>query len=456
MLKTLFSSRIVPEKAFVLLGLIFGILFLLITPPSQVPDEQSHLYRAFQISELQIIAIREKKQIGGPLPANLVDTAQRVSEGVSGHPQMKQKPEEIFSRLNLPLESKKRIFGYFPNTSLYSPIPYLPQAFGIALGKLIGVSPIILMYMGRIANLLVWIFLVYFSIKIVPGIKWLLFLLALTPMSLFQASSLSADAFTNGISFLFLSTILYHALDKHTNIKVANIYLIYLISVLLSLSKIAYFPLIFTYLLIPKNKLGNTKRYLQIFALLIVLNFGAIAIWSLATKHLYIPLLPGVAPTEQVLFIINHPLKYIQIVINTILRYGWLNIREFIGVLGWLDTLMPKFQYYLYLIILFIVALTNKSQEIIIHNWQKIIIFIIFVVNLVLLMTMLYMSWTSVGANLIKGVQGRYLIAFFPLFFILFYNHKISLNAGKFSVLITGYSLFSLVLTTIVLRYRYW
>jgi hypothetical protein len=43
---------------FLLLGAFFGILFLLVTPPLQSPDEQEHFFRSYQVSEGQWTAQR--------------------------------------------------------------------------------------------------------------------------------------------------------------------------------------------------------------------------------------------------------------------------------------------------------------------------------------------------------------------------------------------------------------
>jgi len=45
-----------PEKVFLIVGILFGTLFLLITPPFQVPDEPNHFSRAFHVSELCLLA----------------------------------------------------------------------------------------------------------------------------------------------------------------------------------------------------------------------------------------------------------------------------------------------------------------------------------------------------------------------------------------------------------------
>src|SRR5262245_49371142 len=45
------TINLTPENAFALMALPFGLMFLLLTPPFQVPDEAQHFYRAFHLSE---------------------------------------------------------------------------------------------------------------------------------------------------------------------------------------------------------------------------------------------------------------------------------------------------------------------------------------------------------------------------------------------------------------------
>ena len=97
-----------------------------------------------------------------------------------------------------PLNPSARKFVRFPNTALYSPLVYLPQSIGMAVGRLLGVSAPTLCLFGRICNLLAWVTLVFLAIRvtlvflairITPVYKWLFFVLALMPMSLFIATS---------------------------------------------------------------------------------------------------------------------------------------------------------------------------------------------------------------------------------------------------------------------------
>ncbi len=447
-----------PENAIVVIGIIFGILFIIITPPFQVPDEYNHFYRSFQVSELRVVAEVHQHTTGGFLPESLVTTARKVSDGIPAHPEIKQNIEDIFSVLDLPLESSSRVFVDFSNTSLYSPIPYLPQAIGIALGRIIGMSPILLMYMGRSLNLFTWIFLIYLSIKTSPFFKWSLFLLALSPMSLFLASSLSADAVTNGLSFLLISVFLNYAFEQKKMINKVDIFIIFFISILLALSKLVYFPLVFLFLLIPVKKLGGRKKYFTIFTLLVLISVAAFVLWWLLSikDKAQIPPIPNVSLREQLLFILTNPLNYIQIVLKTIAVYGYTKTEEFIGKLGWLDTHLPRFHFQLYLFMLVIVSFVSKQKNIIMAFQQRIIILTTLLLNAMFIITILYLACTPVAWNTVECLQGRYFIPLSPLLFLLFYNSKINLNISKLSIFIIAYSIFSLSLTASVLLQRYY
>lgn len=486
-----------PQKAFVTIGLIFGILFLLITPPFQAADEYNHYYRAFQISEGQIIAQKYQNQVGGFLPKSLVTTTERVSVGIPFNPEGKQKPEKIFSLFNFPLESNNRVFVAFPNTAVYSPIPYLPQIIGITFARIIGLSPILLMYVGRICNLLVWLVLGYLAIKITPICKWTFFLLALTPMSLFQAASLSADAVTNGVAFLLIAVFLQSALEPrlapwYKEVEPPNssspaepgsekveaqpgsqkveaepgsekkvvtgtqIFIIFLLSVLLALAKQAYFPLVGLFLLIPVRKIGNKKKYATVFALLFLASVLAIFTWSFFSKSTYTTLVPNVAPGKQIHFILNHPFDLVGVILRTFFKDGIEYISQFVGKLGWLDTKLPPLFILSYLIMLVFVSLVNHRRDILISKRQKRILIFTLILNIILIASILYISWTPVGKDRILGLQGRYFIPIAPLLFLSLYNSRFQVKGKNIGMIIALYSIFSATLTVTVLLKRYY
>src|SRR5262245_31241124 len=64
-----------PEVAFWRLGLVFGLLFLVITPPVQVSDEPVHFYRAYYLASGKLRAVRIGDMgVGAELPRSISAT----------------------------------------------------------------------------------------------------------------------------------------------------------------------------------------------------------------------------------------------------------------------------------------------------------------------------------------------------------------------------------------------
>lgn len=448
-----------PENALIIIGIALGILCLTITPPFQVADEYMHFYRSFCLSEGQVWNKRVENQVGCFLPQSILTTSTSVSSGIPFNPKGKQNIRDIFSLIRLPVESEKRVFVNFVNVAVYPPIPYIPQAFGIFIGRLLGFSPLLIMYLGRLFNMATFMALVYLCIKRLPTFKWTLFLLALTPMSLSQASSLSADCITNAISFFLIGTFFRCAMKEEDKLNKSELILIVILSFLLALCKSAYLPIISLFLIIPVHKLGTLKRYLTFFLFLIIFSMAATLTWFYTIRYMSdfsLNASVGASSSKQLLFVINNPLNFVLATFK-LWQIQWDQIiSQFVGKLGWLDTELPGFYICLHLAILFFVSLVNNHTKIVVSFPQKIIIFSAMISSITLVSLLLYLSWTSVGAEILAGWQGRYLIPISPLFFMLLYNNKISLAERKISLPIVCYSLFSGALTIAVLVNRYY
>lgn len=463
-----------PEKIFIVIAVTFGLLFALIIAPFHAEAEHQHFYRSYQISEGKIIADKQIVDcyghqfetylasttcVGGMLPKSILTTA-KITAGIQIRqtPLKKQNIKDVIALLNLPLDSNNRIFIRFPNASLYFPLPYFPQALGMAIGRIFNFSPLVLLYLGRIVNLLIWLLLVYLAIKITPIYKWLLVLLALTPMSLYQAASLSADALTNGLAFLLIAFIFKSAF-KQQQITKLNLLVIVLLSLLLSLSKLAYWSIIFLFLVIPVKNFARKRQYFLTFIGVSVLSLAAVISWLIITQHLNVPLrldAPNVSTGERFIYIVNHPWKLLFLIGNTLYVYGLNYLEQFIGGLGWGETKLPLWHVVSYGLVLVGVALYSHQKDVFVSPQQKLVSLIVAVVNIGLIFTLLYLTWTSLDSNVIHGIQGRYFIPVAPLLFLLFYNQKIKVNFKNASPATACYLLFSQTLTVAVLLNRYW
>jgi uncharacterized membrane protein len=457
------------EKIFTIAASIFGCLLILITPPFQGADEYLHFYRAFQISEGQFIPQRQNGDchgysrnftdtlcLGGMLPESLLTTVRNVSPiDLRFHPDRKQNPHAILALLDLPLAPTDRLFLKFNTTGLHAPIPYLPQAIGIALGRIFHLSPLGLMYAGRLANLGTWIFASFWAIRWFPSQKLSLFLLCLMPMSMFQAASLSADVMTNSLAILLVSIVVKLKAGSRTPIaKITGLGII-AIALLLSVSKLAYFPLLALLFLVPPRQFkGNFRYSVSLFVAFTISAIAAIA-WSSIVKQIYVPLAADILPDRQLAFIFDRPLRFSSILGQTFYQEGLSYLQQFIGVLGWFDTPLPTWHVLSYWGILLATSLYSVPSKLALSVRQKWGILLLLILNAIGLCTLAYL-WNPVGAKTVGGLQGRYFIPFALPFILLFYhpNFKDKLNRIRTGVIC--YSILSAIVTLFVVWNRYY
>ena len=130
------------------------------------------------------------------------------------HPETKTTVDAILAAFSVPLDRSMRQFVGFENTTVQTPISYLPQSLGMRLGKALDLGPLTLLYLGRGANLIASLLVILLAIRAAPVFKWVFVLIALMPMAVFEMASVSADAFTNAIALLFTAMILRLALTE--------------------------------------------------------------------------------------------------------------------------------------------------------------------------------------------------------------------------------------------------
>jgi len=408
------------DIAFVALCLVFGLVFVALTPPFETPDEPNHFYRAYQIAGGQLIAERRGAQAGGVIPANLVKTVDAVIDDIPFHPENKQDLANVRSAFSLPLNPEDSLFVDFPNTAVYSFVPYVPQVLGISLGKALGLPPIWLMYLGRFTNLLVAALMIGGAIRLTPLFKGVFFLIGLIPMSLYLLASLSPDALTVGLAFVLIALVLRIAYHPDVRLNAANLAALLGIIALLAACKNAYFSLAFLFFLIPARKAASPRSYLLSGLLAVTTSVLSFLVWTQVAANVYVPFYRGgfesFRAAEQ--FILQHPLPYARMLVQNLLDYAFYYIHSFVGILGWLDTRLPVLFVVLYLGVLLAVAVFEGDKDVAVETWQKLIILAIVVGTVVLILTSQFFTWTRWNAWAINAVQGRYFIPIAPLVFL--------------------------------------
>jgi len=246
-------------------------------------------------------------------------------------------------------------------------------------------------------------------------------------MSVYQSASLSADAVTNGLSFLVFSCLVREADSENevTDLK-RFLWFLCIISVPLILSKNAYFIIpIVLYFLISPARFCSMKKYFLAAALYLASCAAFLVSWSLVVKRLYVPL-NGSSPVDQIAFIFSDPLGYIGIIINNISIQG-LSAVQTLGRMGWLSPQVRKLYLDVYLGIIAFVAFFEGGKESFMHPWRRLVFLSLVILGIADISTVLYLTWNLPGSSFIYGWSGRYLIPFLPSFYILFSNSRFGL-----------------------------
>jgi uncharacterized membrane protein len=448
------SAHLTPRRVFLPLAWIFGTLFAVITPPFQVPDEFMQFYRAYQVSEGRLTAYRHGEEIGGYLPASLKEFSDRVWGDKPFDPDTKANVHDIWAAHTIPLRPGDRVFFVFGNVSWHSPMNYFPQAAAIALARQFGVGPMWLFYAGRLGNLLSWSLLVYFAVRLIPILDWTAALLALTPMSLAQAASLSADATVNGVCFLFVAAAMRCALGEGPIPRIQLIGLTVL-GAAVALAKTAYLPLSILFLLIPSTRFASRRRYWLTFALFTLICVATMAAWSLCTFGFSSYSMPDVSPQRQAIYMLHHPLRILHMELGMLLAVPFIS--SLIGQLGWHEIKLSLPCVIAYWIVLLWTTRIGGWPNLRITVRQRAILAAAVCGCWLAVFSLVYLTFTKVGEHSITGLQGRYMIPATLPFFLMLYPGPRPRRVHPGAVLTVFSAAFSVyALVVLVRRFYLW
>jgi uncharacterized membrane protein len=203
--------QITPEKFFVFIAVLVGSLLVFLTPPMAVPDENTHFMNAYAVSKGDFFADVEDGQIGVWMPQVYVDFISNYNKKFTSGLEEKQNFAQYYLDSWLRQDMGKSVF-YVTALRKINPVGYLVSGFGMAIGRtFINLCsadmclPYNILLFGRIFNLMFYIIVTYYAIKITPIFKRTMLLLSLMPMSIYLAASVSYDAVIIPISFLFFA-----------------------------------------------------------------------------------------------------------------------------------------------------------------------------------------------------------------------------------------------------------
>jgi uncharacterized membrane protein len=421
-----------PGPLLLLLGLVFGLLFCAASVPFMVPDEFAHFYRAYQISETHWLSeMSSTYAVGGELPASFIRLDERFQWMIL-KPSSRVQASELMRLLRTPLHPEEKAFFSFKNTALYSPVGYLPQALGMLAGRLFGASALGIFYLGRVFNLLVWLGLTWAAIRSMPVLKWALLTLALMPMTVSQAASLSVDGILNGLCFLFIARIARAAWDEATCIDWREIGLWVIMLTLITQCKSAYLVLGVLVLMVPPHKFGSWQR--QMLKLGLVVGIATLSyigwVQALAGQGITMAMTEEFDPGLQTQMIRTDPAAFGYLLLETFQRMALPLVVSAIGYFGWLNQPQPPAVYPLYIAFAFFLTLFDHHYPAVrVTAWQRLVSAGVVAAGMVAVAMAIYVIGNPVNYGKIEGIQGRYFIPMGILLSIIISNRALRVPA---------------------------
>lgn len=442
-------------------------------PLGSTPDEAVHFYRAFQVGEGHALSITKDSQTGGNVPWQIQSDIATSFEVVWNKQTFPF--QNIVSKLggkNIDFNNKQ--FVKFPTSAVYSPTAYIPQAVGINIARIIYPTTGFMVLLAKLINLAVFILLVWWAIKIAKHQRWVYVCLALFPIIIQQATSLSTDVITTGGLFIFIATIHNIFIDKQP-IDKKTVWQLLLSALLVVFSKPTNIVVLLPLLFIPVSTTRGWQKKIK-FVLLIGLScllasVGWYALIKARSYNLDIRNDPSVNMASQLRFSLSHPTTLIKTLLKTFVinrsrgQGDMVYMSDFITLsshsfMSWFFYRLPLWSVFIGYGSLVLALLHNSTNKIKQNMANKrlllpaVVGLLTFIISMVSIAGVLYLMWTPVGNDMVLGIQGRYIIGFIPLLIPLgMYLQKYMKVVAKESVIgivIFSGSLINLLAITLV------
>lgn len=393
----LYIMRNIRMEIFCFICIIFlGGMSALVQPILNIPDEAAHFARAERVSEGKMF----------------VDPAVQKFETIRSVIEMEESLSIPITKSELKNKDINYETEYVDHVAASNlSFLYFPQAIGIIIAKVLKMNAIWMLWLARLSNLLVYAFLIAIGLKITPRLKYLLFAISISPMSIQQAASCSVDAMINGITILYIAFFLYLYNKKYINKKETLMF--YILSILVVLAKVTNICIAGLILLLPlemneKKKKSYFIKGIGVFGICVIAIVYYLHTLDFATNLSQVDYITqmNVNGEEQIKYIMNNFSHWFRMFIAAMINQVYISVVQ-LSTFGWLSYGYPI----LIVAMPFIYGkICFQEQGMDFSKFEKFLITLMVLGSYGLTCLALYIGWTSVGSESIEGVQGRYFI----------------------------------------------
>lgn len=418
---------------FLLVAGVFGAVWSVLTPPFWGHDEITQFGRAYQVAHGGFLPekIHDDRgpAWGGDIPVSIDALMSYAFHNYNDHsdePEPMVVDPNAYDQLAAAAVSDETKQLWFTNTAAYSPIPYLPQAAGIRIAEAFGLSVGGMALATRWAGLLAYLMIVGFALRTLRGhrVQWLAFTVAVLPIALFQAGTVTADTVTNALALL-VSALVVKGLFLGERLSKPETVAALAATVLLPVCKPTYVLIAMLTVLIPARRLGfgDGERVAAWQRVLpwATAGLGAVsfAVWmkiaaptgdgmSLMRKEEH---WGTVRPGDQLHGIVTDPFHFLRVFGDSIARRDQHWFTQFFGELGFSYVEVPALTI-LAALLAFGMSLgaAERFSPGGADRKRTWLVLLTIAASVAMIYVTLYMSFTPVGYFIIDGVQGRYFV----------------------------------------------
>lgn len=385
-------------KGFFLFIILTGGILVFIQPILMTPDEGTHFIRAEITSRGELI----------------IDPTDKNYETIQSELEINHETGKTYNNSFL---KGKKIDNSIINTDHIAAgnlfFLYIPQTIGIILAKLLNLNAIWMLWLARLLNLVCYGCIVAFSIKIAPKLKWVIGGVAVLPLSIQQAASCSPDAIINGSVLLLISYFIFLYEKEELTWKEYVVFL--LLGIITTLSKVTNIFFCGLVLILPAMSNYSKKKTVACKLIFLILFITVGISYFLYSSSFQTPESVklfleesslNVNSSQQISFILNNFSSWVIMFGKTIINDFTYHITELncFGRLEYSYSILDIFT------LLTFGKLCFQEDGVRLSYINKFLVFLMIIGNYFFISLAMYLTWTSVGANSITGVQGRYLI----------------------------------------------
>ncbi len=318
---------------------------------------------------------------------------------------------------------------------------YYPMAVGFWIGRTLNLGFSETMALAKFGNLLFYIFVVFFAIRLAGKYKNIVALIALLPNNVFLASALTYDAVLTAFLLLGMVLIINEILEPERKLTWQNTLLILLSFAMGCQSKPIYIVMALLMLFFGKDKFHNR---LQEF----VLKAAVLVVAGLMIYNIFAPTPSagsdyylvgnfdyagdkrnlGTSVTGQIAYVLGNPFTYALLLLRSMaeMTTGYLLGGTRFFQYGYLGAAPMLVTYLVLALAAWTVMWATKGEKRKSIGVAYVILTLLMILGTsAIVWTSMYASYTTVGADEIRGVQGRYFIPMFLPFAMCFLNGKL-------------------------------